>query len=142
MYYSHPLNSYPMDKSVYTYISQEGGQSKPEWAAQIIITWYRKFLSGEIVREKADPYIITDPNVSEILLIEMENYVKNLGTDLDKHCKIFTTDYQPEGVLRKLYKKACLLCNIKDPYWPIMKVQFPAKFGVTYYPHDNTIIIY
>src|SRR5580698_9032571 len=117
---------YPSKYNEY-YITSE---NKSEEIASIIMDWYRKFLRGEIQRERTSDLDKVHPLVMGTFLEKMENHIKNIN--FCKFTYIFTTDYGSEGELKEIYEDSCRIYNQKPYDWN-MKVVFPVKWCVAYY---------
>ncbi len=104
--------------------------NKSEEISLIIVDWYKKFLSGEIQRERTNSVGKGDSLVINTFLEKVMEHVKNLHFE-NRYTEIFATDYGPEKELRKIYKESCEIHNEKPFDWS-MKVPFPVKWLVYY----------
>ena len=125
----------------YTRFKQPSGVEKSEWFSSTIVTWYKKFLNGYINRERsgASNNGYGHGLVTLNFLQELELYLKILGSNINKYKKIFSTDYGPEGKLKKIYEKACQNCSIQPSC--DLHVVVPVKWLVYYDHTTNEIVI-
>lgn len=129
------METYPTDTTSYLYTYNKD-QTISEWVSEIIIKWYREFLRGETKRESTESVFNAHPMITSDFLYNMENYLKNRNINII-YDKIFTTDYEPEGVLNEIYKSSCNKFNIDTS--SNNAVVFPVKWLV--FISNNTLYI-